>query len=95
VFDVNNPGRGCDEYNTVLKDSSEYSLHGEWDNSCINSLIASFLGIVSSMAFNYQFGQNAVMAAATYMGRIGIYSAESMDPIYILEGQLNGITHVR
>lgn len=29
VFDVNNPGRGCDEYNTVLKDSSEYSLHGE------------------------------------------------------------------
>jgi hypothetical protein len=46
------------------------------------------------MAFNNQFGENAVIAAGTYTGRIGLYTAESMDPIYILEGQLNGITHV-
>lgn len=46
------------------------------------------------MAFNNQFGENAVIALGTYTGRIGLYSTERMEPIYVLEGQLNGITHV-
>ena len=30
AFDINSPGRGCEQYNTVLKDSPEHSLHGKW-----------------------------------------------------------------
>jgi hypothetical protein len=49
-------------------------------------------GIISSISFS---PQNGMLAVGSYSQTTAVYAESNMEPLYVLHGQLGGVTQVR
>ncbi|CAL9079622.1 unnamed protein product [Musa textilis] len=93
VFDVHRPGREFQQHSLLKGNdgpSGSYSCILMFSRSVVSS-DCSF-GIVSSIAFSPT--HTGMLAIGSYSQMTAIYSEDNMELLYVLHGQLGGVTQV-
>jgi len=59
--------------------------------ACASENFVCMTGIISSISFS---PQNGMLAVGSYSQTTAVYAESNMEPLYVLHGQLGGVTQV-